>query len=291
MKGTLPALLVITVGALAHAQSFRSTVDQVAIPITIQGEGSEPVPDLQPDDFRLFDDGRPVAITAFGKLRQPVHVLLLLDTSRSMIESLSDVRSAAEAVIAQLAPGDSIQVGTFSSQLRLSPPFSEADSHLAARIPLERGANITSLYDALAEGCDAFTSEMDHRAIFVVSDGADTASSRTARDVMQKAAETNVAIYAVGLVSRQTGRGKSIERAPDAALRDIAEDTGGRYVFAGSGRDLSRLLGPMMEELHQQYILGFSPALADGRLHSLVVTTRRPDVKIRARKHYVAPAR
>ena len=61
--------------------------------------------------------------------------------------------------------------------------------------------------------------------------------------------------------------------------------------FKTTGRDFSRLLGPMMEELHQQYVLGFSPPLADGRLHSLVVTTRRSDVKIRTRKHYVAPAR
>ena len=291
MKGALPALLSITLGAFAHGQTFRSAVDQVAIPVTVVSERNEPAPDLRPDDFRVFDDGRPVAIAAFGRVRQAIHVLLLLDTSRSMIESLSDVRSAADAVIAQLAPGDSIRVGTFSSQLRLSPPFSADDRHLAARLPLERGANITILYDALAEGCDAFASEMDHRAIFVVSDGADTASSRTARDVMQRAAEANVAIYAVGLAGRQTGRGKPIERAPDASLRDIAEDTGGRYAFAGSGRDFSRLLGPMVEELHQQYILGFSPAQADGRLHSLVVTTRRSDVKVRARKHYLARAR
>ena len=291
MNSTLPALLFMAVGALAHAQTFKTTVDHVAIPITIQGERNNPTLDLQPEDFRVFDDGRPVAIAAFGKLRQAVHVLLLLDTSRSMMASLEEVRSAAAAVIDQLAAGDSIRVGTFSGQLRLSPPFSVDDSELAARIPLERGANVTMLYDALAEGCDAFTSEMEHRAIFVVSDGADTASSRTARDVMLKAATSNVAIYAMGVGSREATGRKSLVRAPDATLREIAEDTGGRYVFAGTGRDFSRLLGPMMEELHQQYVLGFSPPLADGRLHSLVVTTRRSDVKIRTRKHYVAPAR
>ena len=44
------------------------------------------------------------------------------------------------------------------------------------------------------EGCAAFTGEMGRRAIFVVSDGTDTASSASARTVMQRAAEANVAI-------------------------------------------------------------------------------------------------
>jgi VWFA-related protein len=283
--------VIVAAGTFVHAQSFRSTVNHVAIPVTIQGELNEHPADLQPEDFRVFDDGRPVPIAAFGKVRRSVHVLLLLDTSRSMMESLPEVRSAANAVIAQLAPGDSIRVGTFSSSLRLSPPFSSDDSYMAERVPLAQGANMTILYDALAEGCAAFSSETEHRAIFVVSDGTDTASSISARDVMLRAAETNVAIYAVGLGSRRNERGRSYVRAPDATLREIAEDTGGRYVDAGAARDFSRLLGPMIEELHQQYILGFTPAYADGRLHSLVVTTRRANVKIRARKHYMAPAK
>ena len=73
-----------------------------------------------------------------------------------------------------------------------------------------------------------FTGEMDSRAIFVVSDGMDTASDASARDVMQKAAEANVAIYAVGLTSRYIERGKSVVRAPNPALREIADDTGGQ---------------------------------------------------------------
>ncbi len=283
--------LVVIVGlcTLVHAQTFKSTVDQVAVPVTIQSEPPEHAADLRAEDFRVFDDGRPVPIVTFGKMRQSVHVLLLLDTSRSMAQSLLDVRSAANAVIARLAPDDSAQVGTFSSSLRLTPPFSPSDSELVARMPFVPGANTTILYDALVEGCRTFTSEMGRRAIFVVSDGMDTASAASAGTVMQRAAEANVAIYAVGLSSRYVERGKPMVRAPDAALREIAEDTGGNYVYAGTGRDYSRLFEAMIDELHQQYLLGFTPPDADGRLHSLRVTTRRPNVKVRARKHYLAP--
>jgi VWFA-related protein len=283
-------LVVVALCAPVGAQTFRSTVDHVAVPVTIHREPNESATDLRPEDFREFDNGRPAPIVAFGKVRQSVHVLLLLDTSRSMSESLSDIRSAAGAVIAQLAPDDSIRVGTFSSFLRLSPPLSADDSQLATRLALAPGANMTSLYDALVEGCSVFTNEMDRRAIIVVSDGTDTASSASARTVMQHAAEANVAIYAVGLSSRSMERGKSLVRPPDPVLREIAADTGGGYVHAGTNRDVSGVFKAMVEELHQQYMLGFIPAHADGRVHSLMVTTRRSNATIRARKHYLAPA-
>ena len=281
--------MIVILCPFLNAQTFKSTVDQVAIPVTIHTEANEALLDLQPNDFRVFDDGRPVPIVSFGRFKQPLHVLLLLDTSRSMMQSLSEVTAAADAVITQLAQDDSFQIGTFSNSLRISPAYSADDMHLGTRVSLAPGANMTSLYDALVEGCAVFAGEGKRRAIFVVSDGTDTASSASARTVMQRAAETNVSIYAVGVASPYAARGKPVSRGPDPVLREIAEDSGGVYVAAGTGRDFSQLFARLIEELRREYMLGFAPARADGRLHSVVVTTRRPNVRIRARKQYLAP--
>jgi hypothetical protein len=59
---------------LAHAQTFNSNVEQVAVPVTVSSERNAPLPDLRPNDFRVFDDGRPVPIVAFGRVRQSVHM-------------------------------------------------------------------------------------------------------------------------------------------------------------------------------------------------------------------------
>ena len=281
-------LMVVVLCPVLSAQTFKSTVDQVAIPVTIQSQANEPVGDLQPRDFRVFEDGRPVPIVAFGRFKQSLHVLLLLDTSRSMMQSLSEVTAAAQAVITQLSPDDSFQIGTFSNALRMSPVFTAEDMHVGTRLSLVPGANMTTLYDALVEGCGVFTGEK-RRAIFVVSDGTDTASSASARTVMQRAAEMSVSIHAVGVAGRDAARGKPVSRAPDPVLREIAEDSGGVYVNAGAGRDFSQLFARMVEELRGEYMLGFTPARADGRLHSIVVTTRRANVRIKARKQYLAP--
>lgn len=182
---------------------------------------------------------------------------------------------------ARAAPSDTLRIGTFSSSLRLSPPLSADEHRLLERMPLAPGANMTALYDSLVEGCGAFTDDMERRAIFVVSDGIDTSSIASPRAVIEHAAAANVAIYALG--------GKMVGRMPDAALRNIADATGGRYVHANTVAELPQLLRSMIEELHQQYLLAFTPPLADGRLHSLTVTTRQPYVRIQARKQYLAP--
>jgi Ca-activated chloride channel family protein len=285
MRVLLPLIVSWTV---LHGQTFRITVDHVVVPVTVVSDLSEPIADLGRDDFRVFDNGRSVPIVSFGTFQEPVQMLFLLDTSRSMLHSLSEARAAVAAVASRLRATDSVQIGTFSNSLQLSPVFSAADNDLLGRLVLVPGANVTNLYDVLVEGCSAFTRDGERRTMFIVSDGMDTASSASVSTVMERAAAANVTIYALGLSSRNLERGKWIARAPDSTLREIAEDSGGRYVYAGDGRDLSRIFTAMLEELHQQYLLAFVPTDLNGRLHSLVVTTRRPDIRVRARKHYWA---
>jgi VWFA-related protein len=282
-------VLVLGVCTLVSAQTFKSTVEQVVVPVTILSKPGAPPVDLQPSDLRVFDNGQPVTVLTFGKVRQPVHVLLLLDTSRSMMRSLSDVRTAATAVAAHLQPDDLVAVGTFSSSLSSSPALSAGEHQVLSRLPFEPGANMTILYDALARGCSSFVGESHRRVIFVVSDGIDTASSASAREVRQRAAETDVTIYAVGVTSRYLQDGKTVTRSPDPVLRTIAEATGGAYLAAGPDRDFSHVFASMIKEIHDQYIVGFAPTQTDGRVHSLLVTTRRPDLSVRARTHYRAP--
>jgi hypothetical protein len=44
------------------------------------------------------------------------------------------------------------------------------------------------------------------------------------------------------------------------------------------------------QELHSQYVLGFSPQLLDGKVHKLELRVKKPAMAARARKSYVAVA-
>jgi VWFA-related protein len=77
---------------------------------------------------------------------------------------------------------------------------------------------------------------------------------------------------------------------PDAGLRTLADEGGGGYFELQRTGDLSAAFARVADELHRQYLLGFTPAALDGKVHMLDVRVRRPDLTARARKSYLAAA-
>ena len=63
------------------------------------------MPDLNQEDFEIYDNGKRQAITLFENGAQPITVVLMLDRSGSMVGNFNLVRSAAEQFVAALLPG------------------------------------------------------------------------------------------------------------------------------------------------------------------------------------------
>jgi Ca-activated chloride channel family protein len=79
------------------------------------------------------------------------------------------------------------------------------------------------------------------------------------------------------------------DRVNVMALREITDDSGGRTEIVRDFRDLEPAVASIADELSQQYYLGYpSPGLKDGRWHTIRVELRDPNLKVRARKGYVA---
>jgi Ca-activated chloride channel family protein len=71
-------------------------------------------------------------------------------------------------------------------------------------------------------------------------------------------------------------------------LKVVAEETGGGYFELTKTDELGPTFTRVAQELHSQYVLGFSPAALDGKIHKLEVRVKRPGVTARSRKSYVA---
>jgi VWFA-related protein len=81
------------------------------------------------------------------------------------------------------------------------------------------------------------------------------------------------------------------ETAPDPALKQLAVETGGGYFELSSADDLGATFTRVVDELHQQYLLGFTPANLDGKNHTIEVRLRNSDATVRARQSYLAAAK
>jgi hypothetical protein len=76
---------------------------------------------------------------------------------------------------------------------------------------------------------------------------------------------------------------------PDPGLARVAEETGGGYTEIKFGQDLGEAFSAVADELHTQYLLGFTPSKRDGKVHEINVRVTQSGLKPRARKSYLAP--
>src|SRR6185436_5281678 len=116
------------------------------------------------------------------------------------------------------------------------------------------------------------------------TDGDDNASKYGLGDVMNRAQAEDYMVYGIGLHSVINHQ----ETKPDGGLKKIAVETGGGYFELLKTDELNATFSRVADELHRQYVLGFTPAALDGKVHKLNVVVTRTGMISRARKSYVA---
>ena len=150
--------------------------------------------------------------------------------------------------------------------------------------------NETRLYDALALCLDELKGIEGRKVILVFTDGEDTASKIAMNAVIDRARAEEVMVYRIGLESDYFNGQRMVHSRVDPGLKKIAEETGGGYFELKKTADLSPTFTRVAQELHSQYVIGFSPTVLDNKVHRLSVRVKQPGMTARARRSYVAAA-
>ena len=74
----------------------------------------------------------------------------------------------------------------------------------------------------------------------------------------------------------------------DAQRRSRQPETGGGFFELEKTADLNSTFTRVIQELHSQYAMAFTPERLDGKVHKLTVRVKKPGMKTRARQTYVA---
>ena len=287
------ALAVVLAAAGAAAQqppTFKSGTQIVSLFTTVTDLQKRLVPSLVQEDFAILDNDKPQPIVFFQNEVQPITVVVMLDTSGSMTGSIPLLRAAAEQFLIRLLPADKGRVGAFNDKIQFSSRFTSDRDELVGDLKELDYGNGTKLWDAVAASLDELKSVEGRRVILVFTDGDDTASSVRLGKVVERARVEEVMIYAIGLESVVVNGQRTIRTSPDSGLRKIADETGGGYFELKKTADLAPTFTRVALELHSQYVLGFTPAQLDNKVHKLTVRMKQPGMTARARRSYVAAA-
>jgi Ca-activated chloride channel homolog len=272
------------------SQKIRVSTESVPVYVTVTDSDKRLVPDLVLDDFEVLDNGKPQVVNVFENRPVPITVVVMIDTSGSMTAALDLVKDGAEQFLLRMLPEDRGQVGEFSDKIKFHPgSFIDSRDRLIYLLKNDLDFGYpTRLYDAVDESLARLEPEDGRKVVLVFTDGDDTASKIGVGKVMDRAREKDVMVYAIGLVNEYLNGQQRVRTSPDRGLKKLAEDTGGGYFELKRTADLGATFTRVAQELHSQYVLGFSPEGLDGKVHKLDVRVKKSGMSARARKTYVA---
>lgn len=269
---------------------FRTAVNLTTVTVTVTDAAGRLVPRLPMEQFELFEDGQPQDITLFTNERVPVSLSILLDGSDSMYgRRISDARTAIYRFVSDLLdPADEFAIIVFNHQQRLLTEWTDDRSQAFNTLHPVRPWGATAIYDAVAAAIPLAESRHRQRAaMLVLSDGADTASDVTLRDLRRALLRSDFFVYAIGVDSPDR---RAINAAVNpAALAEVTDQSGGRTHIVHDMGEVSLALDRIADELNSQYLIGYtSPKADDGKYHSIRVRVKGGEYRVRARNGYVA---
>jgi VWFA-related protein len=122
----------------------------------------------------------------------------------------------------------------------------------------------------------------------VVTDGNDNSSVVGLEDLVKAAQQSEVLIYAVGLLSDEERR--EATRAKKA-LEALAEATGGETFFPKDVSEVERIATQVAHDIRNQYTIAYTPSeqAMDGSFRQIKVTVKAAgNPTVRARSGYYA---
>lgn len=296
LKAGLFGSVLLSAAVLAQPQqppppqqpTFKGGTQVVSLFATVQDQQKRLVPSLVREDFEVFDNDKSQPIVFFDNEIQPISVVIMLDTSGSMTANIALLRRAAEQFVLRLLPADKAKVGAFNDKIEVSAKYSSNRDALVGEIKELDYGNGTRLWDAAATSLDELKNVDGRKVILLFTDGDDTESRIRLGTVIDRARAEEVMVYAIGLQSEYFNGQRIVRSKPDGGLQKLADETGGGYFELQKTADLATTFTRVAQELHSQYVIGFTPMLLDGRVHKLALRVKQPGMTARARKSYLA---
>ena len=293
------AFAAVTTG-FAPQQTFRAGVDLVHFSVIVSDKLGAPVTGLTAADFELLEDGKPQSISYFlegfpesGDLGRvlPLHLGLALDTSGSMASDINDVRTGMIKFLNANEHAVDTTLVDFDTEIRLARYGGSDYARLIERIRMRKPDGWTAFYDAVGVYLNGAADQDGEKILLVYTDGGDTRSSLTFKDVVDLLKASDVTTYVIGYLEHQPQSAKNEQRMQ---LQRMAELTGGNAFFPGSVKELDKIYEKIERSIAARYSLGYTStdSRMNGAWRKVQIRLKRADLKgakLHTREGYYAP--
>lgn len=276
------------------------SVDLQQLFVTIE-RGGERVLDLERDDFVVLDNGQSQGLVTFERGDVPFTAMLLVDASFSMRgRRLAVALEGAQAFVEGMHELDQAKLMLFADRVVHETPFTTFGSVISVGLAGVEARGGTALNDHLFLAMKRLEGRQGRRVIVILSDGIDVESVLSMEQARWKARQLQPVIYWIRLEEGEEGddsshrsRWRSMDEHAEevAELRETVFESGGRIETIRSIEEVDDAFRWILEDLRQQYVLGYYPSETDSRnpWHDVLVRVRDSSLEVRTRSGYLEP--
>lgn len=287
----------LSVGPCAIAQdsgpaTFTADTRLVVLHASVIDNKGKLITNLPQNAFKVFENGSPQTIKVFKREDVPVSMGILIDDSGSMRDKRAKVAAAAMALVKASNPQDEVFIVNFNDDAYLDVPFTSDPAKLEEGLAKIDSRGGTAMRDAINMSIDYMRDKhkRDKKVLLVITDGNDTASNDSLEKTVMRARQSEVLIFAIGLLSEEEPReAKKAQRA----LKALTDASGGLAYYPKELPDVDKIALQVAHEIRNQYIIAYTPSIAalDGSFRQIKVTVNGPGHPVvRTRTGYYATA-
>lgn len=284
----------------------------VTVNVLVTDEDGQVISGLRPGNFRILDDGVPQKLTHFSPTTAPITIVMLLEYSAASYNYFAaKAASWATGFLSHLEARDWIALTVYDMGPQVRVDFTQRRYEIRDALNTLGPPRFSesNLFDALIDTLDKLDRVRGRKSILLLTTGANSFSSATFDEVIDRLRRSEVTVFVVGLAEEEYVRyqGSSISYTQAKSwLNAIAEESGGLALFPRFEAELPDIFRSVVGFLRNEYTLSFSPTdgLRQGGFHPLKVHIVGPDgaplkvtndknkkrkIEVYTRKGYVAP--
>ena len=257
--------------------------DSILLAVTVTDKKGNHVGGLDKSAFTIYEDKVSQEISFFAAKDETASIGIIFDLSGSMVggKRLTDARNAVLRFMELSNSADEYFVVAFSGRPRLVIDWTRGGKAVAeefSKYDFTARSGKGALYDACYLSIEKMRSGAHHKqAILLITDGQDSDSRQTFKDVKERLKETSVILYSIGVFGA-SDFGSSLGMEGQSVLKDFSETSGGLAFFPENKKKVDEIFDRIALELRHQYLIGFKPSQdnADGKWHKIKIKVTPP---------------
>jgi hypothetical protein len=236
MHSARAALLIagFLIAGSTHAE--QSGCLERTIPVSISSGDATSLPLLTVADLEGVYKKKPVSIKSVEINRRPPRIILLVDTSASMLTTERAAAGIGEAVLAKLPADAEVGLTLFADDpTPVTYPTKDRSRVTYALEALRThryyAKGRTAIWSAVRESIHMFGTPVVGDSFYLISDGGDNESKLPVRDLEQVLGNSGIRLFAVMLAQPIGIRSRTTEAlSGPEILRDAVRSTGGTAI-------------------------------------------------------------